>query len=98
MYKKAYALIIYPMPNEEQWIKTIHDKLEPPRGRIALGRSKKQRRRAPDENRDLKNPDWMRKFGARMKCGKCHGLGHNKRVCPLNRSEASNVSFFINES
>jgi hypothetical protein len=40
----------------------------------------------------------MRKFGARMKCGKCHVPGHNKRACPLNISEASNVSFFINES
>ena len=98
VYKKAYALIIYLMPSEEQWVKTIHDKLKPPRGRIAPGRPKKQRRRAPDESRDPKNPDQMRKFGVRMKCGKCHGLGHNKRACLLNRSEVSNVSFFINES
>jgi hypothetical protein len=55
VYKKAYATVIYPMPSKEQWIKTSHDKLELPRGRIILGRPKKQRRRAPDESRDLKN-------------------------------------------
>jgi hypothetical protein len=41
VYKKAYAPIIYPMPSEEQWINTRHDKLEPPRGRITPGRPKK---------------------------------------------------------
>jgi hypothetical protein len=90
VYKKAYALVIYPMPSEEQWVKTSHDKLEPPRGRITSGRPKRQRRRAPDESRDPKNPNQMRKFGARMQCGKCHGLGHNKRSYPTTRSEASN--------
>jgi hypothetical protein len=83
---------------KEQWIKTSHDKLEPPRGRIAPGRPKKQRRKATNESRDPKNPNQMRKFRPKMKCGKCHGLRHNKRACPLNKSEASNVSFFINES
>jgi hypothetical protein len=29
MYKKAYEPVIYPMPSEEQWIKTQHDMLEP---------------------------------------------------------------------
>jgi hypothetical protein len=51
------------------------------RGRIALSRPKRQRRRAPDESRDPKNPNRMRKFGAMMQCEKCHGLGHNKRSC-----------------
>jgi hypothetical protein len=90
VYKKAYAPVIYPMPSEEQWVKISHDKLEPPRGRIAPGRSKRQRIRAPDESRDPQNPNWMRKFGVRMQCGKCHGLGHNKRSCPTTRSEAYN--------
>jgi hypothetical protein len=30
MYNKAYDPIIYPMPREEQWLRTKHDKLEPP--------------------------------------------------------------------
>ncbi|XP_059461899.1 uncharacterized protein LOC132190869 [Corylus avellana] len=89
-YKKAYAPIIYPMPSEEQWIKTQHDHLEPPTSRLQPGRPKKQRKRGPDESRDPKNPNRMRKFGARMRCSKCKVLGHNKRACPTNMSGASN--------
>jgi hypothetical protein len=87
VYKKAYAPVIYPMPSEEQWVKTTHDKLEPPRGRIAPGRPKRHRRRAPDKGRDPKNSHRMRKFGARMQCGICHVLGHNTRSCPTTTSE-----------
>jgi hypothetical protein len=42
MYKKAYAALIYPMPNEEQWARDVgHDILEPARQRVALGRPRK---------------------------------------------------------
>ena len=78
------------MLSEEQWVKTSHDKLEPPKGGITSGRPKRQRRRAPNESRDPKNSNWLRKFGAMMKCGKCHGLGHSKRSCPTTRNKASN--------
>jgi hypothetical protein len=85
MYKKAYAPLIYPMPSEEQWVRAIgHDILEPPRPRVAPGRPRKLRMRGPGESKDPKNPDRMRKFGARMRCSKCRVLGHNKRACPLN--------------
>jgi hypothetical protein len=90
MYKKAYAPLIYPMPSEEQCVCAIrHDILKPPRPRVALGRPRKLRRRGPDENRDPKNLDRMKKFGVRMRCSKCRVLGHNKRACPLNRSGPS---------
>jgi hypothetical protein len=59
----AYAPIIYPVPSEEQWIRTHHGVLEPPRLRVTLGRPRKARTRAPDESRDPKNPHRMRKFG-----------------------------------
>jgi hypothetical protein len=85
MYKKAYAPPIYPIPNEEQWVRAVgHDILEPPRPRVALGKPRKLRRRGPDESRDPKNPNRMRKFGVRMRRSKCRVLGHNKRACPLN--------------
>jgi len=85
MYKKAYAPLIYPMPSEEQWVHAVgHDILEPPRQRVATGRLRKLRRRCPDESRDPKNPNRIRKFGARMRCSKCVVVGHNKRACPLN--------------
>jgi len=87
MYKKAYALIIYPVPSEEQWIRTNHGVLESPRLRVTLSRPRKGRTRAPDESRDPKNPHRMRKFGLRKfglrgKCGYCKMLGHNSRTCP----------------
>jgi hypothetical protein len=53
--------------------------LEPPRGRVAPGRPKKLRKKGPYESKDLKNLNQMRKFGVRMKCGKCNGIDHNKR-------------------
>jgi hypothetical protein len=85
MYKKAYAPLIYPMPSEEQWVRAVgHDILEPPRLKVAPGRPRKLQRRGPDESRDPKNPNRMRKFGARMRCSKCRVIGHNKRACPLN--------------
>lgn len=91
------------MPSKEQWIKTTHDHLKLPKFRVAFGKPKKLRKRALDESRDPKNPNRMRKYGARMRCEKCTGLGHNKGSCPLNRSSASqlniphaaSVSFFV---
>jgi hypothetical protein len=91
MYKKAYEPVIYPMPSQEQWIPTQHDKLEPPVSRVAPGRPKKVRKRQVDERRDPKNPNRMRKFGARMKYSMCKGRGHNKRACPMRSTQASVV-------
>jgi hypothetical protein len=69
------------MFSEEQWVRTEgHDILEPPRARVAPGRPRKLRRRGPDESKDAKNPNKMRKFGARMRCSKCKVSGHNKRA------------------
>ncbi|XP_059436479.1 uncharacterized protein LOC132169463 [Corylus avellana] len=44
-YKKAYVPIIYPMPSEEQWMKTRHDHLEPPRIRVTPRRPMRLRKR-----------------------------------------------------
>jgi hypothetical protein len=54
-YKKVYAPLIYPMPSEEQWVRTEgHDILEPPRARVSPGRPRKLRRRSPDDSREPK--------------------------------------------
>jgi hypothetical protein len=82
MYNEAYAPMIYPVPNEEQWILTNHGVLEPLRSRVTPSRPQKARTRAPDESRDLKNPYKMRKFGLKGKCGFCKMFGHNSRTCP----------------
>jgi hypothetical protein len=89
MYKKAYEPVIYPMPSEEQRIKTHHDMLEPPVARATPGRPKKLRKMGVDESRDLQNKFRIRKFGARMTCSNCKGKGHNKRACPMNMSQLS---------
>ena len=31
MYKKAYDEIVYPMPGEDQWVKTHLDHVDPPK-------------------------------------------------------------------
>ena len=51
-FKKVYASIIYPMPSDEQWMKTQHNHLEPSRSGMQPGRPKKKRTRAPDEPSD----------------------------------------------
>jgi len=49
MYNKAYEPIIYPMPIQEQWIPTQHDKLEPPVSRVAPGRPKRSEKSKQNE-------------------------------------------------
>lgn len=90
MCKKAYALMIYPVPSEENWVWTNHGVLEPPRSRVALGRHRKTRTRSPDESRDPKNPYRMRKFGLKVKCSFCKLFGHNTRTCPKKKYLTSN--------
>jgi hypothetical protein len=90
IYKKVYAPFIYPVPSEEQWIRTHYSVLEPPRLRVTLGRPRKVRTRAPDESKGPKNLHRMRKFGLRGTCGYCKMLGHNSRTCPRKNQLASN--------
>lgn len=54
-YNRCYSPIIYPIPSEEQWLKTTADPPIPPRARAQSGRPKKLRKRQVDEP---KNPNW----------------------------------------
>jgi len=90
MYKKAYAPIIYPMPSEEQWVKTAHDVLDPPRSRSMPGRPRKATVKGPDESRVPQNPCRMRKFGLKGRCGLCKLVGHNSKTHPKKKEYASN--------
>jgi hypothetical protein len=78
-YKMAYDPMIYPVPSEDQWVRTGQDEVDPPVVRAAPGRPKKVRRRGPDEPR---NPHCIRKGGVTMRCSKCRAVGHNARTCP----------------
>jgi hypothetical protein len=51
MLKKAFEPIVYPMPGEEQWIKTNGEHVDPPVVRIQLGRPRVVRTRGPHNAR-----------------------------------------------
>jgi hypothetical protein len=78
-YKMAYEPMIYPMPSEDQWVRTGQDEVDPPVVRAAPSMPKKVRRRGPDNPR---NPYCMRKGGVTMRCSKYRAVGHNVRTCP----------------
>jgi hypothetical protein len=62
-YRKAYDPMIYPMPSEDQWVRTGQNEVDPPIIRPTPGRPKKIRRRGPDEPKNLY---CMRKGGVTM--------------------------------
>jgi hypothetical protein len=88
MYKRAYDLMIFPIPSEEQWVRTNQDVVDPPFVKAALGRPKKLRSRGPDEPR---NSYRIRKGGVTMRCLHCRQVGHNARTCSR-RIRVSNAS------
>jgi hypothetical protein len=87
MYKKAYDEIVYPMPGEDQWVRTSYEHVNPPLNRIQPGSPRKVRKRGPEEP---VNQNRIRKGGVIMRCSKCRQVGHNTRTCPQNRAEAVN--------
>jgi hypothetical protein len=44
-YKMAYDPMIYPVPSDDQWVRTDQDEVDPPVVRAAPGRPNKVRRR-----------------------------------------------------
>ena len=85
MYTKAYDPMIFPMPSQDQWVRTNQDAIEPPDYIATLGKPKKIRRRGPDEPR---NPNAIRKGGVVTRCSKCREAGHNTRTCPRRSRQA----------
>jgi hypothetical protein len=71
--------MIYPVPSKDQWVRTEQDEVDLRIIRAAPGRSKKLRRRGPNEPR---NSYCIRKSGVIMRSSKCKGVGHNNRTCP----------------
>jgi hypothetical protein len=80
--------MIFPIPSEDQWVKTRQDEVNPPIYRAALGRHKKLRR-GPNEP---KNPYYIRKGGVNMRCSKCKEVGHNSKTCPRRKRVSTSSS------
>ncbi|XP_012841115.1 PREDICTED: uncharacterized protein LOC105961430 [Erythranthe guttata] len=77
-YINVWEDMIYPIPDKQEWIEAEGEKLQPPMMRIAPGRPKKSRVRAPDEPRAS---GAISKVGRRMTCSNCNEFGHNKLSC-----------------
>lgn len=79
----AYKEDVYPVGDKEDWeipenVKSVI--VYPPKGRVRVGRPKRNRCKA----------QWERIIKAKTykptKCGKCNQIGHNRRTCrnPVN--------------
>lgn len=79
-YKKAYEGVIMPMPNQANWVKTNSDPLLPPHRKIAPGRPKKVRRKAPLEDLHVGK---LSKIGLPIHCSHCGHIDHNARSCKV---------------
>jgi hypothetical protein len=84
MYLNTYALIVYHVPGEEQWVKTNMKKIEPPKYRVEPDRPKKVRMRGPDEP---KNQNMIRHGGITIQCSKSRKVGHNTRTCHVKKRQ-----------
>jgi hypothetical protein len=76
-YKKAYAHTIFPVPHEDEWVKTSTPDIDPPAYTIPVGRPKKNRRKGPEED----GPSSSRAKKGTIQCGNCNAIGHNVRGC-----------------
>ncbi|XP_038679355.1 uncharacterized protein LOC119980639 [Tripterygium wilfordii] len=94
-YLRVYQHNMEPTNGENLWVATGGDTIIPPPMNIVVGRPTKKRRREHDEP---KSSSRLRRMYPKIKCGKCGGLGHNKRGCknPL-QSQASNMNVNVED-
>ncbi|KAF9606534.1 hypothetical protein IFM89_025997 [Coptis chinensis] len=88
-YKLTYTSNVKPMKDVKDWLKPDPTKhVKPPPLVRGIGRPRKERMRAKDENGN-ENGHVQKK--RKMTCSKCKGEGHNARSCKgLAASEVSN--------
>ncbi|XP_038723959.1 uncharacterized protein LOC120015554 [Tripterygium wilfordii] len=77
-YFRVYHHNVEPTNGENLWVATGGDTVIPPPMKVSVGRPTKKRRREHDEP---KTSSRLRRRYPKIKCGKCGGLGHNKRGC-----------------
>ncbi|RYR74260.1 hypothetical protein Ahy_A02g008905 [Arachis hypogaea] len=86
-YKKAayiscYQHVVFPVNGPNLWDRTQFEDMLPPTYRKSIGRPKKKRTRAADEQ---SNRTGLSREGQQQKCSYCLCSGHNKRSCPKKR-------------
>ncbi|RYQ96600.1 hypothetical protein Ahy_B08g092420 [Arachis hypogaea] len=91
-YKKAayiscYQHIVFPVNGPNFWDKTQFEDVLPPIYRKPIGRPKKKRARAADEQ---PNRTGLSREGQQQKCSYCFCSGHNKKSCPTKRKITPN--------
>ncbi|XP_057730911.1 uncharacterized protein LOC130946256 [Arachis stenosperma] len=86
-YKKAayiscYQHVVFPVNGPNLWDRTQMEDVLPPTYRKPIGRPKKKRTRAADEQSSRTG---LSREGQQQKCSYCLCSGHNKRSCPKKR-------------
>lgn len=77
-YKKAYEGVIMPIPDQTNWVNSESEPVDPPNIRVAPGRPKKVRRKAPLEDLHCGK---LSKVGIPIHCSHCGHTNHNVRSC-----------------
>lgn len=79
--QSIYSHYINPCPGEAFWQRTLLNPVLPPKYKRPPGRPKKQRRKAPEEILDKKNPHKLKRKLGPPKCSRCGVEGHTRRTC-----------------
>lgn len=81
-WKKVYAFKINPINGRSMWPKSdVPTTLLPPKHHTPIGRPRKMRKRAYDENDSMVAGGKLSRRMKTVTCAKCKGVGHNSRGC-----------------
>jgi hypothetical protein len=80
-YKTTYQHVLQPVEHESAWPVSPNPRPLPPRVKKMPGRPQTKRRMDPSErvNSNTKSS----RVGIQIRCGRCHGTGHNKKTCSV---------------
>ncbi|KAL0461237.1 UNVERIFIED_CONTAM: hypothetical protein Slati_0011300 [Sesamum latifolium] len=90
-YLRCYEHAIQGVNGAEFWPKCELPPPLPPKYKNKPGRSKKMRRRQPDEPPTATNTTRLKKCLKSLKCGKCGVVGHNARTCSKRSGQAEEM-------
>ncbi|XP_047267739.1 uncharacterized protein LOC107856614 isoform X2 [Capsicum annuum] len=83
-YMSTYSHFIQPMSNMPLWPVSTNLFVAPPKIEKLPDRPKKKRTKKSGKS---KKSEKLPRTGVTMTCSECHVKGHNKRCCPMKRSD-----------